>query len=247
MNDDKMLLSGAHDLFALCEKRGCPVFSCFYDAAQQTVLKRSGMLSYTAGFWGGHKACERKILGVFPEWEEIEYSKFPIRAVKISHTYPKELSHRDYLGSIMGLGIERNRIGDIFVYENYAVCFASDSLGEYLMQRLDKIGSVGVKLSDVTKEIFDAPERKTRKISAVCASNRLDAVLSAVTGESRAKAAGLINHEKVSVNHEIISDNSKKVAEGDLLSVKGCGRFLINSFGGKTRSDRIHIEAEKFL
>lgn len=242
-----MLPSGISDLSDLCEKRGCPVFSCFYDAAEQAAAVRGGFVFGGTELWGGHEECERKILGVFPDWEEPEHSAYPIRAIKISHTYPRALSHRDYLGSIMALGIERNRIGDIFVFENYAVCFVCESICNYIMNGLSKIGSVGVKLSDITGEEVQAPEKKTKKINAVSASQRLDAVLSAVTGESRSKAASLIEHERVSVNHEIVCDTSKKISEGDLLSVKGSGRFRINSFGAKTRSDRIHISAEKYI
>ena len=247
MDEKNILLSGVSDLFGLCEKRGSSVFSCFYDAAEQAEINRARVLCGECGFWGGHEECERKILGVFPEWEEIDFSCYPIRAIRISHTYSRELSHRDYLGSIMGLGVERNRIGDIFVFEKYAVCFVHESISEYLLGGISKIGSVGVKVCDITGEKIKPPVKKTRQISAVCASERLDAVLSAITGESRSKVSSLISHERVSINHEIVCDMSKKTAEGDLISVKGYGRFLICSFGSKTRSNRIHIEAQKFI
>ena len=127
MTDKNNLLSVACDLLDLCERRGCAVFSRFYDGGEQAVLMDSKLFSGSeCCFFGGEESCERRILGVFPEWEEPSYEAYPLKAVRISFSYKKELSHRDYLGSLMGLGIERNRIGDIFVYDDGAVVFVHD-------------------------------------------------------------------------------------------------------------------------
>lgn len=247
MDKDNKLLSGAEDLYGLCEKRGCAVFSRFYDEAEQTFIADSGLLREGGFFFGGHAECERKILGVFPEWEDPDFESFPLRLLKISLGYKKTLSHRDYLGSLMGLGIERDRIGDILVYDDSAVVFVHESVAGYVKGSLVKIGSVGVSVCFGELTGFEYPPHRFEELETVAASLRLDAVLAAALGLSRSEASALTERERVSVNHRIQTDSSKKVCEGDLLSVRGFGRYVIGEVGGHTRKGRIHLTVKKYL
>jgi len=247
MDNNSIVLSSASDLYDLCEKRAEPVFSKFYDEAEQAILKDNGLLQPSAMMFGGHAECERKILGVFPEWEETDTEAYPIGIIKISHTFKKELSHRDYLGSLMGLGIERDRTGDILVYEDFAYVFVHDSVKSYILNNLKKIGSMGVKVSEEKLSGFVYPERRTQALNVVAASLRLDAVVSASLNISRNDASSLISHERVSVNHRLRTDLSKKLSEGDLISVRGFGRYLVSSVGDETRKGRLHITVLKYL
>ncbi|MBQ7976207.1 MAG: hypothetical protein IJ300_11035 [Clostridia bacterium] len=247
MNSDNILLSAAADLYTLCEKRGCPVFSHFYDGGEQAVLSDNRMVTSEAVLFGGHESCERKMLGVFPYWEEPDRQAFPIRLVRISCSFKKDFSHRDYLGSLMGLGIERDRIGDILVTEGDAFVFIHESVADYVLMNLRKIGSHGVKLTPVEAADFEFPEGKFVTVKAIAASLRLDAVVAAGLGISRSKAAALVDHEKVSINHRPIADMSARVSEGDLFSVRGFGRFIIESVSGETRSGRLHLTVKKYL
>ena len=247
MNNDNILLSGAADLYTLCEKRGCAVFSRFYDGGEQAVLSDNRMIYGEALMFGGHENCERKILGVFPEWEEPDTGEFPISLIGISCSFKKDFSHRDYLGSLMGLGIERDRIGDILVTDDEAFVFLHQSVADYVLMNLRKIGSHGVKLRLVEAGEFEFPEGKFQMLGAIAASLRLDAVVAAGLGISRSKAAALVEHEKVSINHRPVTDMSAKVAEGDLFSVRGFGRFILQEVSGETRSGRLHLTVKKYL
>ena len=247
MNDHNILLSAARDLYTLCEKRGSAVFSRFYDGGEQAVLTDNAVVLPEGCLFGGHERAERKILGVFPDWEEPDIREFPIKLIKITNSFKNTFSHRDYLGSLMGLGIERDRIGDIIVADDGGYVFLHESVTEYVLANLKKIGSHGVKVSLVDGEDFEFPEPKFAIISVIAASQRLDALVAAAANISRSKAASLIDHELVSINHRPACDLSARVAEGDLLSVRGFGRFLVDKISGQTRSGRLHISIKKYL
>lgn len=247
MENNNILLSAADDLYNLCERRGCAVFSRFYDGGEQAILQDNHLVYGNSLLYGGNPACERKILGVFPDWETPEYETFPITLVKCTCSFKKDFTHRDYLGSLMGLGIERDRIGDIVVTEDAGYFFLHSSISEYVLANLKKIGSHGVKLFVENISQMEYPEGKFAILKTVVASMRLDSVVGGATNLSRSKCAALIEHEKVSVNHRLTVESSAKVSEGDLLSVRGFGRFIVSSVEGETRSGRLHISLKKYL
>lgn len=247
MDYDNILLSAAADLYTLCEKRGSAVFSRFYDGAEQVILKDNKLINQGAFLYGGHTECERKILGVFPDWQEPDTEEFPISLIKISLGFSKNLTHRDYLGSLMGLGIERDRIGDIVVCDKEAYVFVHNSVSDYVINNLKKIGSCGVKLCYHNINDFVYPEGKYTLNNVVVASTRLDAVVGAAANLSRSKAANLIEKDKVSVDHRPINDCSKKVNQGELLSIRGFGRYQVEQINGETRSGRLHLTIKKYL
>ncbi len=247
MNDDNILESRVRDLYALCEKRGISVFSGFYDGGEQAVLEDSKIVLEKAVFFGGNPLCERKILGVFPDWQEPDSSEFPISLIKITCSFKKDFTHRDYLGSLMGLGIQRDRIGDIAIDNEAGYVFVHESVSEYIMSNLSKIGSSGVKLSFIDPGDFVYPQPKYAHVSVVSPSLRIDAVVAAVLNISRAKAAALINHEKVSINHRPALSTASQIKENDLISVRGFGRFVFEKITGETRSQRLHLTIKKYL
>lgn len=247
MNDENILLSTAADLYSLCEKRGCAVFSRFYDGGEQAILADNHMITAEAFLFGGHENCERKILGVFPYWEDPDTNSFPVVILKITCSFKKDFTHRDYLGSLMGLGIERDRLGDIAIAPDGAYVFVHSSVADYILMNLKKIGSHGVKTSIVSIDGFEFPESKFAIQKVVAASMRTDAVVAACLGISRSKASALMEHEKVSINHRVTTDLSAKIKEGDLFSVRGYGRFVPESISGETRSGRLHLVVKKYL
>ncbi|MDO5398330.1 MAG: YlmH/Sll1252 family protein [bacterium] len=247
--NDKLLLAKTEDLFRLCEKYACVRFSDFLDGAEQAVIEDSGISRY--GFnvmlFGGFKGSERKIMGVFPEWEEPCEAAFPIKALTIESGIGRELNHRDYLGTFLSLGFDRSKTGDIVVDGKRAYALVCEDIADYIRNNISKIGSQGVKITVSDPAEITVPEPKLQRISAVCASMRLDAVTGAAAGVSRSNAAALIRGSKVQINHRLCEDVSKTVKEGDLLSIRGSGRFIASAVSGETRSGRIHIELLKYI
>lgn len=246
---DKLLISKINDLFRLCQKYSCARFSLFLDGGQIAVIQDNIVFpyGYNTMLFGGFDGSECKMLGVFPEWEEPLGEEFPIKALKIKGSFSKELTHRDYLGSLLSLGIERSKLGDIVLCEdNSAICFVCEDICEYIRTNLTKIGNQGVHIEEATAHETGQIKRKYIRMELVCASMRLDAVVGAITKLSRQKASDLVLGEKVKINHRTVKDNSKSVKEGDLLSIRGFGRFVVREEGSKTRKDRLHISVDKY-
>lgn len=230
-------------MFALCGKYASARFSGFLDGGEAADIRENARFpyGYNVMFWGGFEGAERTVMGVFPEWEEAAEDKFPISAVKFTHGFSKKLTHRDYLGTVMSLGIDRAKTGDILINGSEAYVFAASDIAEYIAGNISKVGNVGVKAEVLSAAGADIPQRTYRTEERICASLRLDAVVSGVLKVSRAESAGLIGAGKVKLNFRETSNVSASVKEGDLVSVRGYGRFTVGEAGGETRKGRARI------
>ena len=247
-NSEALLLARARDLIKQCERGAAAKFSVFLDGAEQAVISEQvGFYGVNMKMFGGYNDAERKILGVFPEWEEPEEDAFPITVLKIKAGYNRELTHRDYLGTLMGQGIDRSKTGDIIIDGKTAYVFVCADIASYLADNIKKIGNQGADVEICGIGDAQIPEPKRERVGAVCASLRLDAMVSALCNLSRAQSAKLINASLVKVNYRECADVSKTVAENDLISVRGHGRFVFLSADGETRKGRLHITAEKYI
>lgn len=235
---DKIVLSKAEDIISLCAKYSKPRFSSFITPEEMRLIKDNIPLRNSM-FYGGYPDAERTVFGVFPDWEEPEEKEFPISCIKISKTYSRELTHRDYLGSVLGLGIERMKIGDIKINGNDAYLFVYDDIADFILRNLTKIGSCGIKCSIPDKIII--PEQAYEVKDKVCASMRFDAVTAAAYNLSRGMAAKYIQSKMAMINHRECIDVSKEVKEGDLISLRKYGRFTVDSVGKTTSKGRLHI------
>ncbi len=248
-NDEKLLISKAEDLTRLCDKYAVPRFSDFLDGAELATIRDKAIIpyNYNVMYFGGFSDAEKQIMGVFPEWEEPDLKAFPIACLKVIGGYTRKLTHRDYLGTVMSLGITPQKLGDIVVYDDFAYVLVMSDMAEYVADNLHKIGNQGVKVEIIPDLDVIKIERKYKTINAVCASPRLDAVVGAAANISRAQSAALISGGKVKLNHRITEKVADPVKEGDLLSIRGYGRFLVHSFDGETRKARQHITLKQYI
>lgn len=245
-DDEKLLKDRILDLYKRAERDVKAQFSHFLDGAEQVTVQKNCLMSgFNTRFFGGFDDAERKIFGIFPEWEEPDC--FPVKVIEIKHNFGGEMRHRDYLGSILGLGIDRSKTGDILIEENSAFVFVTDKIAPFICDNLKKIGSRGVKVALRDIEDVKIPEKKFIEIPAVCASLRLDAVVGAAANIARAKACAMISGGLVKLNHITEEKTAAQVREGDLLSIRGYGRFILLKTGNETRSGRIHIVLKKYI
>ena len=146
-DNDKLFLSQLDDGVYLCQQRQKPYFFPFLSERKQAVAKRyldsSGFLTYR--FYGGYEDSERKVLGLY-FYDEIE--DFPVTALEITFRKADKLTHRDFLGALMSLGIERDTVGDILVEDGRCVVFVKSEISSYITSQLFKIGSAGVKIKE---------------------------------------------------------------------------------------------------
>lgn len=243
--EQQLLIARMEDSLKAGRKR--PSFLGFLDEAQAAFCRDylSGRREAAPLFWGGHEDAERVILGFFPDYMEPGWEQFPITPFAMTYRKGDRLSHRDFLGSFMALGVERSVVGDILVGEGECVAFLRREMGEYFLQNIRKIGRVGVKTS-LTWEGPLPGAREFQEMSGVIASERLDCLVGFACRTSREKAAGLIAAGLVSLNHREALSVSQKVKEGDLLSVRHRGRFTIDQLGPLTSKGRLVVKCRKY-
>ncbi|MCD8179937.1 MAG: YlmH/Sll1252 family protein [Firmicutes bacterium] len=250
MNTDaKLLTAKINDLFTLCDKHCEPKFSGFLDGGEIAYIEDEIRFpyGYNTLVFGGYDGAERAMLGVFPEWQEARTEDFPLCAARFDAPKFRALGHRDYLGTLMSLGIDRSKTGDILTDEDGAYVFVCADIAEYVVRNINKIANIGVKGHIVDMESFVPPEIKTSERMCVCASLRLDAVVAAALKLSRSDTEKLISGGCVKVNHRETLDRSKRINTGDLLSVRNHGRFILKNTGNTTGKGRLHITVEKFV
>lgn len=241
----KLLTARLKDGILLSRKR--PHFMGFL-AEEESALCRE-LLSREPDvrflFWGGYEEAERKILGLFPDYLEPDPDTFPLTPLTFRFREEDPLSHRDFLGSFMALGVERDVVGDILPTKGRCVTFIRREMEEYFQQNLRKIGRTGVRVL----EGFDAPlplEREFQEMSGVIASPRLDCMTAFLCRSSREKAAGMITAGLVMRNHREILSVSERVEEGDLLSIRRYGKFIIDRLGPLTSKGRLSVQCRKY-
>ena len=247
--DEKLLIAKTEDLFDLCDKYCSARFSDFLDGGQLAVIEDKVVIpyDYNVMFFGGFDEAEKKIMGVFPDWQEADKEAFPLTCVRIEGGFSRKLNHRDYLGTVMSLGISASKLGDIVVNDDGAYIFLHSDIASFVSDNIKKIGNQGVKIS-IFEDINSIHlQRQYKTISSVCASERLDAVVGAAANISRSISSSLIEGGKVKVNHRIVLKGSQQIKEGDILSIRGYGRFLVDRFGGRTGKDRLHIIIKQYI
>lgn len=167
-----------------------------------------------------------------------------IRAVKSEGS--RELTHRDYLGSLIGLGIKREMVGDILVREDGADIICMSDFADFVLMNYCKAGRTNLSLSQVDIKDLIVPERKTQIITDTVASLRLDSIVASAFNLSRGKASEAISRGIVFVNHMETTKPDQQLSEGDRITLRGKGKAVLSEIGGKSRKDRQYIKIERY-
>jgi len=241
-NDELKLKNRFEELASRTSDRGYYSYSEFLTSAEQDTLCR---LHLTVPFTleGGYPAAERKV-AVFGSQDLCGYEEpTPICSLSIVPTSPKfadELNHRDFLGSLMGLGIRREILGDIIISENRGFLFCLDSIADYIIESLTQVKHTTVLVSRIETPPLSATQLP-EATALIVASERLDAVIAAVYKLSRSESQHLFEQKKVFVNSRTEESLSFTLDAGDMVSVRGFGRFIYEGTEKETRKGRLRI------
>ncbi len=249
--DDSLLEAMLYDTISLSERRSRPEFLGFLDEREQELVKRElkkvkNLRNENYMFWGGFDTSERVVFGAFPACVPRNTGDFPIRPVTFRYRKQDILTHRDFLGSVMSLGIERQTVGDILTEEGRCVMFLRSEIADYVLTQIDKVGSVGVRLEDRAEEPYPAG-RKFLNSRIVVSSLRADCVAAACTGFSREKIKRMILSGLILVNYQPVRSGADLLTSGDKLTIRGTGKFLLSDVLGYTKKGRIGIELTKYI
>ncbi|KXZ39576.1 RNA-binding protein YlmH, contains S4-like domain [Alkalithermobacter thermoalcaliphilus JW-YL-7 = DSM 7308] len=195
--------------------------------------------------YGGYKQAERNLIFIYPDYMDSEMFESPITVLEITlNSKYADISHRDCLGAILGLGIKREKIGDIFICENCCQIILQSDLSDFVLLNLKKVASSNINIRRISENNIKVPKIEYKEICTSVSSLRLDCVISAVFNLSRQEANKYILGDRVKVDFELVSIPSKSVKEGILLSVKGKGRAILHEVGSLTKKGRIKILAK---
>lgn len=247
---DRLFEARLSDMAEQCERGGSAVYSHFLDerqCAEAELWCRGNCGALRFKLWGGYENARRRMLAVYEDWYEDNVAEgYPMKCLTFTFRREDKLSHRDFLGSFMAQQLKHEVIGDIVVGEGIAQAFVTDVGARLIGSSVIRIGRVGVKLSDEQPFCLEGTE-KFQNIGGTVASMRLDCIVGIAAGLSREKAAQLIRSERVEINHFPVTSLSAEVHEGDVLSIRGSGRFILENIGVTTRKGRIHINMRKYI
>ena len=246
--DEKLLIARAADTAMLCEKQYTIKIMGFLTPAEVSVISKnmpSG--DVRRFFFGGYAEAERKLFVAMPEYADDSDLEEFITPLEITGRELGTLSHRDFLGSILGLGLKREKIGDILVYEDKAVVFALSDIADYIVTNLQKIGRCGVKIQKKTLCDIELPQRRSETFNVTVASMRIDCVVAAATRLSRTKVMEILASGRVALNWLECKSPSVTVKTGDVFSIRGMGKFCVGTELRETKKGRLAIEIEKML
>ena len=254
--DDKILLAQILDKIEMVENKNKIEHTDFLDMAQielvQKFINKIKIENYMS--YGGFEQAERKLFVIYPEKFNSEVvSKNLSNIIQIIRIQlPDELkgkyTHRDYLGAVIKLGVKREKVGDIIVDNEGADIIVDKDITKFLLENLGSLTRFSKSIITVEKiEDLRQVEIKKQELEIIVSSLRLDNVISELARCSRNKALDIINMERVFVNFQNETKKTKQIKSGDMVTIRGKGRFYIKEIIGQTKSGRTIIKVEKFV
>lgn len=226
---------------ALRASHACaPTYTRFLEPPMEIACRAAANFAgCEVAFEGGYEGAERRMAGFYAGGAEA--LSFPIRRLRVDwNARYGSIGHRDILGALMGLGIERETLGDIAMLKEGALLFVHEDMADYVAANLESCGRVKVRVSPCGEEVAP-PEPEGTLLYRTVPSQRLDAVLAAAYDLSRQKAQEMIRAELVKVDHAVETRADARLEAGSLVSARGLGRFRVQEVAGLTRKGRVGL------
>lgn len=243
--EEKYSFARILDIIEVSLKNNITTFSDFLDPfkLKQYTEKFKLIKDVNYKIFGGYEEAERQMIAFYNYYNEISENDFPICILKIKSNdkFSKPLNHREYLGSILGTGIERSKLGDLIVEDNQAFAFINQNIADYVYINLTKVSHSKVDTSILELGNLKLAPKRYKEAIIIVQSLRLDSIISSTFHISRSKASSFINSEKVIVNGIKSTNNSMILKENDIFSLKGFGKAKFIQIQGKTNKERMKI------
>ena len=245
-----MLQKRLIELSRMAYNRGIVTFSDFLNLNELNILHTTPKNMFLSQYktYGGYDLSERQMAAFLPDALYYDY-EYPVRIIEIrplNKRFAEELTHRDYLGAVMNLGIERCKLGDIIVEEGRALLFVKEEMAEYIAEHLTQIRHTSVATT-FTAEFNSDYEPDYEELKGTVPSIRLDTVLSIAYPLSRSKLTALIEGARVFVNGKLVTSNGYRLKENDMISVRKMGRIAYMGILSETKKGRYMISVRKYI
>ena len=230
-----------------------------YKLARDKEIPMFGNSFYTPNIWRWfeknfiNSSCKVESNGVFEDSERrmisfnnVYNTSFPMKLLKIENTSKfNELTHKDFLGGILALGIERNKIGDLLVKDNVCYVPIHEDIESFLIFNIDKIGKSSCKIEILEKYDY-LPQFNFKEEVILVSSLRIDGIVSKLANVSRGKAQMMIDQGKVLVDYVKIRDKSYEPKEDERITIRGVGKFILGTIVGSSKSGRLKVSIKKY-
>ena len=247
--EDEILLARVYERITSAAARNIPAATAFLSKREQ-MLAAELLRGQDFAFFGGPAMAEREVCCYVPEYLDESWltgDEGPIAAVRAVYFAGDTLTHRDFLGALMGCGIKRETVGDIYVSEGSCDFLVTREILPYVLQNLTSAGRARLTLRELALSELDIPAAQVKTVRDTVSSLRLDSVVSAGFGLSRGKAALYIESGKAELNHMPCVKSDKTVCEGDVVSVRGLGKIRLEELSGTTKKGRTGIVISRFV
>ncbi len=254
MDQENRLQSMIADKINQCQRRQIITRTHFLDPFQRS-LAESFCKKYNFSrfhFWGGYPSAERTIAFFLPDdhydyFTDASSIDNDLKVIYVISNGPRKLSHRDYLGAILALGVRREMIGDILVLPDTCQIIIENSIAEFLLNNFLQAGNSSLNISIIEFDQLKIPENSTVKKQVTVASLRLDVMLAAAYDLSRKEAANKIAASLVAVNNRPTNKQDLIINEGDKISLRGKGKFILSRINNLTKKGRYSVTIEKLI
>lgn len=248
--EDRMLLAKVWDKISAGMRRSILANTCFLSPREQEMARF--LFGQPEGLYafGGFEEAERKMLVYLPEYleEDSLYGEdSPIVCLRATYFEEDDLSHRDFLGALMGAGIARETVGDICVAKGSCDFFVSREIAPYILQNFLSAGRTKLHLQQIALSDVTVPEPETKEIRDTVASLRLDSIIASGFRIGRSLAAQHIAAGRVAIDGLPCEKADKSVTEGAKISLRGLGKIRLRTVGGQTKKGRISITIDRYI
>ncbi len=212
----------------------------------QPILEKIRDLKYLT--YGGYQQAEREILALMPDYYIPDMVDPPLALLDIYGQFKfQTVSHRDFLGAILGTGIKRNQVGDLIIYDQGCQAIVVDKMVDYIKLNLDQVHKVGVEVEEIAFSGLREPTQRVKEIRDTVPSLRLDSVASSGFSTSRSKMSKEINKGRVRVNWKVVENQAHMLELDDIISIRGRGRVEIDELLGRSHKGRIKLKLKRYL
>ena len=248
--EDRVLLAKLWDKINAGFRRNIPANTCFLSPRELEMARFLFGTEPGLYVFGGYEDAERKMLVYLPDY--LEESSFyeedsPLVCLRATFFEKDELSHRDFLGALMGAGIARETVGDICVGKGCCDFFVTAEIAPYVLQNFLSAGRTKLHLDQIPLRDAQIPEPEVKEIKDTLASLRLDSVISSGFRIGRSLAAQHVSAGRAAIDGLPCEKPDKAVSEGMKISVRGLGKIKLASVGGRTKKDRISVIIHRYL
>lgn len=249
-DEDKILLARIYDRMTSAEQRNIPAATCFLSPREQALTERL-LLGMELHFFGGCEGAERAVCCWIPDYYAPEdwllSEDGPLGAIRATFYEGDTLSHRDFLGALMGSGIKRETVGDLYVEPGKCDFVVTREILPYVLENLESAGRTKLHLQTLPLTELAAPAPQVKTVRDTVAALRLDSVVAAGFGLSRGRAVQYVESGRTAVNALPCQKPDRQVAQGDKISIRGLGKMELTEVTGTTKKGRTGVIISRYV